>query len=208
MVVGDQIGPPPVTLADTSPALLAVSAGVTMGGYTPSTQGITEIAIQFLSQGRLVSFQKGETLACNGAGPVRLTTGFDQRYPTSAIAGRRFVCTYASGHSSARIQFLLPRSPAILTPTEGATVARSATTIVDFQGEGDIAGIVAVGFQDKASAHVIGPGTATVNTSQFAAGLGQIALTQYPQVTDASASAFASFQLTCTAMAAVDVIWG
>jgi hypothetical protein len=206
--VGDKAAPPPVALADTSPALLAVTAGVTMGGYTDSTRGTTEIAIQFLSQGRLVSFQKGETLACDGAGPIRLTTEFDQSYPTSAVAGRRFDCTYESGHSSAHIQFVLPRSPALLTPTEGTTVARSVTTIVHFQAEGDIAGIVALGSQDKAIAHVTGPGTATIDTSHFTAGPGQIALTQYPHLTDASAPAFASFQLTCTAMAAVGIIWG
>jgi hypothetical protein len=46
-----------------------------------------------------------------------------------------------------------------------------------------------------------------VDTSQFATGPGQITLTQYPKVTDASAAAFAAFQVICTAMTSVDVTW-
>lgn len=204
----DQGVPPPITLADTSPDALQATVGITIGGYTASSRGTTEIAIQFMSQGHLVMFQNGEALACNGAKPMRLMTGFDQRYPTATISGQMFSCTYTSGHSSAHIQFLIPRAPTILVPADRTTVAPSAATVVHFQADGEISGIVALGAQDKAIAHITAPGIATVDTSQFAAGTGHISLTQYPQITDASAPAFASLQLSCTAMASVDVVWG
>jgi hypothetical protein len=54
---------------------------------------------------------------------------------------------------------------------------------------------------------VTSPGIATVDTSQFAIGPGQITLTQYSRITDASATAFAAFQVICTAMTSVDVTW-
>jgi hypothetical protein len=78
---------------------------------------------------------------------------------------------------------------------------------VHFQAEGPIAGIVALGAQDKAIAHITAPGIATVDTSQFATGAGQISLTQYPQIMDTSATAFSSLQLSCTAVTSVDIVW-
>src|SRR5215469_6298349 len=106
--IGDQAGPPPVTLADTSPAKLDVMIDVSIGGYTASLPRTTDIAIQFTSQGRLVSFQDGETLACNGAEPVPLTAAFDRSYPTSSVAGKLFTCIYRSGQRSARLEFRVP----------------------------------------------------------------------------------------------------
>ena len=202
--------PPSITLADTSPTYLDVTAGITIGGYDSSTRSITEIAIQFFSHaapGRLVSFQKGEMLACQGEAPVPLGTGFDQRYPTATVAGRSFTCRYISGQSAATLQFLIPRAPTIHSPTEGATVARSRATPIRFQADGAVEGIVALGAKDKAIAQVDAPGVASVDTSQFAAGSGTIALTQFPRVVKATATAFASFQTHCTAVAQIEVTW-
>jgi hypothetical protein len=180
---------------------------VSIGGYTASVRGTTDIAIQFTSQGRLVSFQDGETLGCNGAEPVRLTIGFDRSYPTSSAKGKLFTCTYRSGQQSARLQFRVPPAPTILTPTDGATIKRSGATSVHFQAEGTIEGIVALGNQTKAVAEIIAPGIASVDTSHFAPGPGHIILTQFPLVADASGAAFASFRANCTAMTSVDIVW-
>jgi hypothetical protein len=205
--IGDQAGPPPIILADTPPSALDVAVGINIGGYTASTRDTTEIAIHFLSQGRLVTFQQGETLACNGAAPSRLTTGFDLSYPSAAIADKVFACTYSSGKRSATVQFRIPSAPAILIPTAGTTVPRSTATPIHFQAKGNIEGIVALGARDKEIARITAPGVATVDTSHFSSGAGQISLTQFPLVTDVAASTFASFQASCSAMTSVDIIW-
>jgi hypothetical protein len=204
---GDKGMPPPIALPDTPPAALDATVGITIGGYTAPTRGTTEIAIQFLSQGRLVTFQKGETLACNGAAPTRLMTGFDQSYPTAAIAGKIFTCTYTSGKRSATLQFRVPTAPTILLPTDATAVPRSTSTMIHFQTEGNIEGIVALGAQDKAIAQITAPGVASVDTSHFSPGPGHISLTQFPPVADTAASAFAAFQVNCSAMTSVDIIW-
>jgi hypothetical protein len=205
--VGDQAGPPPITLADTPPAALNAAVGINIGGYAAATRDTTEIGISFSSQGRPVSFQNGETLACDGAAPTHLTTRFDQNYPTANIAGKIFTCTYTSSNRSATLQFRVPTAPTILTPADGTTVPRSTTTLIHFQAEGNIEGIVALGTQNKAIAQITAPGVASVDTSHFAPGPGQISLTQFPPVGDIAASAFASFQATCSAMTSVAVIW-
>lgn len=205
--VSDHGLPPPITLADTSPAHLSVAIGVTIGGYEAATGAITEIAIQFLSNGRLVQFIKGETLSCNGGVPIHLTTGYDQQAATATVANTLYTCRYTSSHDSATIQFRVPSAPMLLSPAEGASVVRSSVTQVRFQALGALEGIVALGTQSKAIARVIAPGVATVDTSQFAAGAGSIALTQFPAVTDAAASAFASLHVNCTAIAQIAVTW-
>ena len=199
--------PAPITLADTSPAHLSASVGVTIGGYDAASRNTTEIAILFLSQGRLVQFTKGETLACNGAAPTPLTTSFDGKYPTSVIVGVLFTCIYRSGGATATLQFQVPGAPTILAPTEWASVARSFTTPVRYQAQGDIEGIVALGTQQKTIATITTPGQAVLDTNAFTAGAGSIALTQFPTVAEAKAPAFASLQTNCTAIAQVDVTW-
>ncbi len=199
--------PAPITLANTAPSQLEATVGVTIGGYDPAQRETTEIAVQFLSNGRLVQFQKGETLACAGAEPVRLATGFDQRYPTAAVVGKPFRCTYTSGKTSGVITFQVPMAPVILSPTEGAAVAREAATPIRFQAAGGSMSIVALTTQAKAIASVSAPGVASVDTSQFPAGLGSITLNQSPAVTHTSGAAFASFHVYCTAIAQTSVIW-
>lgn len=198
---------PQTTISDTSPARLNVVVGVTEGGYDASTAAMTEISIQFFFQGNLVRFQNDETLACNNAGATHLITGFDQMYPTVNVAGKAFSCTYTSGQYTTPLQFFIPSIPRILTPTQGASMIRSSATVIQFQGEEPISGIVASGRQDKAVAVITASGTATVDTSHFNAGQGSIALTQYPSITNVTASAFASFRANCTAIAQVNVTW-
>lgn len=199
--------PPPVTLADTSPAHLDVGVGITIGGYDAASRNTTEIALQFTSGGRLVQFTKGETLACTGAQPTNLTTSFDHKYSTSAVANSLITCAYTSGHATASIRFQVPSAPAILAPTEGASVARGYTTPVSYQAQGDIEGIVALGTQQKTIATLTTPGQATLDTAAFSTGPGSIALTQFPTVAGAMAPAFASLQTNCTAIAQVVVTW-
>jgi hypothetical protein len=66
---------------------------------------------------------------------------------------------------------------------------------------------VALGVQEKAIAQITAPGLASVDTSHFAPDPGHISLTQFPLVGTAAASAFGSFQATCSAMTSVDIIW-
>ncbi|MEO7001429.1 MAG: hypothetical protein ABI068_06480 [Ktedonobacterales bacterium] len=202
-----QSEPPPITLADTSPVHLDANIGITIGGYDAASRNLTEIAVQFTANGRLVQFQKGEMLACGGAAPVVLTTGFDHRYPTAAVAGRPFTCVYTSGKTTANLQFMVPNAPAIIAPIEGATVARSGATLVHFQAKGAIEGIVALGSQSKVVAVITAPGIASVDTSKLNAGSGSVTLTQFPSVGGLSARAFASVHANCTAIAQTEVIW-
>lgn len=205
--VSDHGLPAPIILADTSPAHLDAEIGVTIGGYDAASRTTTEIAVQFTSGGRLVQFTKGETLACNGAQPTAISTGFDEKLPTSAVVNTSIICVYTSGHTTGSIRFQVPSAPTLISPTEGASVVRSAATPVRYQAQGALEGIVALGTQQKAIAHVTTAGQAVVDTSAFTAGPGSIALTQFPTVAGAEAPTFASLHTNCTAIAQVDVTW-
>lgn len=199
--------PPPITLANTAPSQLDAAVDINIGGYDVSQRGMTSIGVHFLAHGRLVLFQKGETLACGGAAPVRLSTGIDQSYPSSAVAGKMFSCLYTSGKTSGVITFQIPMAPVLLSPAAGATVARSAATPIHFQAGGGALTIVVFATDAKGLANVSGPGVASVDTSRFTAGSGGVLLNQSPTVAHASANAFASYTIYCVAITQTAVIW-
>jgi hypothetical protein len=200
-------GVPLIVLADTAPARLEVVIEITEGGYDATAASTTDIAIQFISHGRLVAFRNDETIACNRSPAIPIGTGFDGRYATTDIVGTHFTCIYTSGQNQATIQFLVPLAPTILSPTQGAMVKRSSATPIHFQGGSPDATIAAFATQNKAIAQIVASGMASVDTSRFTAGPGSITLTQFLTSAQAAAPAFATFHVTCTAIAHQDVVW-
>jgi hypothetical protein len=205
--LSDPVVPAPVTLTDTSPGQLEATVGVTLGGYDAATRDEANIAVQFLSKGRLVRFQKGETLACNGGKPQRFETAVEETVPLATIAGKPFRCTYTSGQKTATLQFSMPSASAILSPSERANIVRSAHIPIQFQASGPNLVIVALGQQDKAVAQITSAGVATVDTSGFRVGVGSLVLTANPVVANTTAPAFATFTVFCTTVAQADVMW-
>jgi len=203
----DKAPPPPIAIADTSPRYLNVTVNISMGGYDATTSATTDLIVSFSANNRAVLFQKGETLTCNDEQPTQLTTWIEHRYASAAVSDKVFTCIYTSGQNAASIHFRMPTAPSILDPSQGATVTRSTSTPIHFTATGNITAIVALGVRDKAIARITTTGTASVDTSQFAAGAGSINLTQYPTVTEGTAAAFASFRTNATAIARSDVTW-
>lgn len=63
----------PYYLPDTAPSALDVAVQMYVGGNTPSGYS-TVVDVSFSVPGHVVSFREGETLACNGAAPVLLSS--------------------------------------------------------------------------------------------------------------------------------------
>jgi hypothetical protein len=191
----DQAGPPPLVLKDSSPARLAASLSLMVGGYDAATRDITEMAIGFSSQGRLVQFVGDERMSCNGTVLPRGGGTFDVKVPTEALAGKTVRCTYTSGQSSATLAFSFPAAPAILSPGEHAVIARSRTTLVRFRvgGQTTMFYITALGPNSKAWAQPGAvPAQVTLDTSRFSPGPGVIALRQSFTLPDLVAPGFES----------------
>ena len=206
--VSDPVVPPPITLANTAPGRLDAVVGLTLGDYSPLMRATAFVAVQFLSAGRLVAFQNGETLTCNGSPPQSLATSFRLTRPVASIAGKRFICVYTSAGVSATLQFQAPLAAVILSPADEATVARSAHTPITFRASGNHLSVVAFASHNKAVASLSSVGLAFADTNGFpAASSGGVMLSAVPVVTHTEAPAFASFRVYCTTITQTDVLW-
>ena len=213
----DQVGPAPVVLANTAPDQLAAQVHLTMGGYDPATPGIAELSIVFLHGGHWVSFVRGERVTCNGL-PL-LGPGFDMKVPAETIGGKPMVCTYTSGASSASLTFTAPPAPAILSPTDRATIVRSHATLVRFRagGQNTMFYITALASGTKSWVYPWGdpptrgtanpPAQATIDTSLLAAGSGSITLVQSFTLVDLRGAGFQRVDGNGDAVNVVSVTW-
>ncbi len=206
-----QAGPSPVVLADTSPGQLQVGVYLSMGGYDPTRREGAILDINFTSAGRTVSFIRNEAVTCNGTALTRYTGAFEVTFRLGDIAGNAMKCVYASGNQSASITVMVPRRLVILKPREGETVTRAAQTDINYEADPSAVpwGIVAISASVKASAP---PGAVTSNhaaldTSNFTAGSGSIALTQQLDFIGVEAPAFRSVTGRANLMTMIQVVW-
>src|SRR5258708_19813946 len=178
------IGAPPILLRDPSPGQLAAYINVTIGGYERTIRQTTSVGLSFSSNGRLVQFAGHERLTCNGtAVPLQNQVASYQvaQASTSTLEGQPFSCTYSAGGISATLMLPIPSAPVIRSPQDFAQVPRSTNTLITYEVRGGkLLGIVALGPEAKAIAHLATPRLlqATVNTSAFTTGAGSISLTQ------------------------------
>jgi len=208
------IGAPPILLRDPSPGQLAAYINVTIGGYERTTRETTSVGLSFSSNGRLVQFAGHERLTCNGtAVPLQNQVASFQvaQASTSTLEGHPFSCTYSAGGISATLMLTIPSAPVIRSPQDFAQVPRSTNTLITYEVRGGkLLGIVALGPEAKAIAHLATPRLlqATVNTSAFTTGAGSISLTQMLdlQVTQ-TGTLFKSLGAGGTAMTIVAVTW-
>jgi hypothetical protein len=207
----DNAGPPAIVLKDTSPGQLDLSLSLTIGGYDAATRDVTELDIVFMHQRRAVQFVAGEHITCNGLTVPGLGANFNLKVPSETFSGKLVTCTYSSGKTSATFSFTSPLAPAILSPQDGARVARGTQTPVRYRVSPDGSYyVIALGPSQKAwtptSAAL--PDPALLNTSAFSAGPGSIVLNQYFTLTDLRGPAFHSVQQSSgTAVYAIAVTW-
>jgi hypothetical protein len=203
-------GPPPIVLKDTAPDLLALSLYLTVGGYDAATRDTTELDVVFARQGRTVRFVAGERLACNGRALPSYGTNFDLKVPSELFSGKLVTCTYTSGTRAATFTFTAPLAPAIISPHDGAQVARSPQTPVAYRLSPDWAfSLVALGFSTKAwtPTALSQPNPVLMNTSALAPGIGSIALSQFFTLSDLRGPAFQAVEGRGGATYAIQVTW-
>lgn len=202
---------PPI-LPDTPASALALNVVIEMSGAGPQG-GKTNIIMQFYAHatGSRVQFAAGETLACAGAAaiPLKGKDGYvGQQYPTSAVAGHPYACTYTSKGRSAAFAFQMPAVPEILSPKNGATLSREQALPVTYTASTSSPIIVAYdGAQNHSDAQITVPGSATVDASFLSAGPGSIGIFEYPAPQVTEAGDFASLAVKCTSSAQVNVTW-
>lgn len=210
---------PPVVLYNPSPAQLEAYFNVTMGGYDPTTRGMTTIGLSFTSNGRPVQFAGSERLECNGSALSlhNRTAEFQiANAPTGTLVGHTLRCTYSAKDSTATLALTVPSAPAILSPQDNAQLARSTNTIITYNAQGgQILGVVALGPGVKTVARIDTSGqagatvsNATFDTSAFPAGAGTISLTQVLELQATQAgTAFKALSAEGMAETMVPVTW-
>lgn len=206
----DTAGPPPLVVQDTSPGHLALSLYLSVGGYDASTRDVTEVAISFSSLGRSVQFVADETVTCNGIALSRGGGTFDVKVPTDALAGKPVMCRYTSGQSSATMAFTMPVAPAILSPKDNMSLARSTRTAVAFRvgAHSTMFWVIALGPSKKAWSYpAAGATQVLLDTSAFSPGPGFIALNQFFDLPDLHGSGFQSVEVHGQAIQQNSVTW-
>lgn len=197
-------------LSDTSAGHLGVVLYLSVGGYDASTRDLTEMAISFSSRGRSVQFVADETMTCNGIALQRGGGTFDVKVATGAFASKLVTCRCTSGPSSATMAFTLPIAPAILSPKDNMSLARSTRTAVVFRvgAHSSMFWVIALGPSTKAWSYpATGATQVLLDTSAFSAGPGYIALHQFFDLPDLHGSGFQSLEAHGQAIQQNSVAW-
>ena len=199
-----------ITLKNTSPGQLDVRVMVRVGGYDTTTRDTTALDVRFVVGERVVKMVGDESVVCNATTLQRYAGSFELQATTTSLAGKTMTCMYTSGSSSATIVFTIPAAPVILSPQDGRSVTRSASTMVSYRvAAGVLPSVVATGQKDKA---IASPGATSVSqaaldTTSFTVGPGQIALTQELTTLDGQNNGFKSLVVQISAMTMVAVTW-
>jgi hypothetical protein len=207
----DYAGPPPLILSDASPNHLAASLHLSVGGYDTPSRNVTELAISFSSQGRVVQLVADESVTYNGIALPRGGGTFDVKVPMDTFAGKLVTCTYISGRSSATIAFTAPVAPAILSPRENVELARSTRTAVTFRigVRSTMFWVIALGRNTKAWSEPVGttPTQTLLDTSAFLPGPGFVAMNQIFDLPDLHGTGFQSVEAQGQATQQISVTW-
>lgn len=211
-----RVTPAPYYLPDTAASALNVTLNISVGGNSLSSVG-AHVSVLFSVPGHLVAFRDGETLSCDGAAPVVLSSmrygAEDEFSPTGVGASHPFSCTYTSKGRSASFAVVIPVAPEIITPTEGATLPREQALPVTYQaitGSAELdafsGGSANVSPTDT-SVKITDPIQMTIDTSAFVPGPGQIEIIETPVVPVIAAGSFHSFTADCGVTAVIHVTW-
>lgn len=207
---------PLVILHDPAPGALEVVFNIDIAGYG-ADRGNTMIGLSFLSHGSVVQLAGHEQLLCNGkAMPVHQQYALFQLAdaPSQSLAGKLMSCTYRVNTHTTTFSFVVPGTPVILSPHEGASVPRSTHTVVSYNYDarsGKLDGVVALGVLAKTVSKQLntpGPMQTSLDTSAFPSGKGSLVLTE--ELTPRASwtgEAFRSLSAEGTASASVAVTW-
>lgn len=205
---------PPYYPPDTAASALDVTVSISVGGNALASVG-TRVSVSFSVPGHLVAFRDGETLSCDGAAPVALSSirygGEDQFSPTDVGASHPFTCTYTSKGRSASFAVVIPVAPEIITPTDGATLPRELALPVTYQSVNGNAELDAFSGANipptDTSVKITDPNQMTIDTSAFVPGPGRIEIIEAPAVRVIAPGSFHSFSAGCGATARIYVTW-
>jgi hypothetical protein len=209
-----RITPAPYYLPDTAAPALDVTLSVTVGGNSLSFVG-ARVHVAFSVPGHVVSFRDGETLSCDGAAPVALSSvryGTDDQFFSAGVgADHPFSCIYTSKGRSASFTVVIPVAPAIITPVEGATLPRQHALPVTYQSVDDSAELDAFSGADipptDASVRITDPHHTTLDASAFVPGPGSIQILESPAVRVIAAGSFRSITAGCNTTSLIHVMW-
>ncbi len=191
-------GPPPIILRDTAPGQLALSVNLGFGGYDAVTLG----------DSRAPAAHR-EVVGCPGWRNQE-SPAFMRAECQELFSSKLVTCTYTSGTRAATFSFTAPLAPAILSPQDGAQVARSSQTPVTYRLSPDWAfSLVALGFSTKAwtPTALSQPNPVLLNTSALSPGTGSLALNQFFTLSDVRGPAFEAVEGRGGAIYAIQVTW-
>lgn len=212
-----RVTPAPYYLPDTAASALDVMVSISVGGNSLSSIGSVgaRVSMLFSVPGHLVGFRDGETLSCDGAAPLVLSSmryGADVEFsPPGVGVSHPFSCTYTSKGRAASFTVVIPIPPEIVTPTEGATLPFAHALPVTYQSITGSAELDAFSGADipptDATVKITDPHHMSIDTSAFVAGPGEIEIQDLPPVRVIAAGGFHSFTAQCSGTAIIHVMW-
>jgi hypothetical protein len=205
---------PTVTLDNTSPANIDFSLSVNIEQDDASKPANMIIGPQFMHDNSVITFTRGEKLTCGGVA-MPTTTGSGYSPANTPSAGTVVNCTYLSPQGQASFSYTVPEQPKVMSPTAGATVARSVQTAVSVTIVPTCKTAVGIMLGDSSGHGASVPGTPggcssqqTVDTTPLQAGAGKLGVTEGGETTEITNNpGFHSFKLAYWSSSVISVTW-
>lgn len=144
---------PPETV-DKPASELDISITVLDSEKYPSDNRVA-VVVQFFYEGRYVNLRSNSSISCNGIALPKEALGYAARVPIQPEGGRYNFIHTREGVSTS-VYLTVPGRPVFVSPTAGATVARSTNVIITYV-PGNASEVTG-----RASGHRAGAGTISV----------------------------------------------
>jgi hypothetical protein len=200
-------GPTPV--ADPAASSLSVTITV-VDTEDPPSDGKVPIVVQFFTGSTMVQLASTTGVSCNSVGMTWNGLGYGARVPL-ASPGTTYSCTHTRNGVNSTTTLTVPARPSILTPTNGASVARTSSMTITYVADGGtgMRAVASDGMTAQGGAHEPEPDNGTftdLDTSGMQAGPGTLGIVRELSFAG-SGSAFQSVTVKYSTGAHVNVTW-
>lgn len=197
---------PPATV-DKPASELDLKVFVIDTDATPS-DGKVPVVMQFYVGGKYVELSGSASLSCNGVALTDRGLGYGERV-TMVAPGGTYTFRHSRGGVNTTVSVTVPSRPVFISPTEGASVARSSSlTITYVAGSGSgVRGSAGDSSMGKSGSLQVDDGSYSgFNVSDLSAGPGRLGLTREFEGT-VSGTGFASVQTEYSCGSGIHVTW-
>lgn len=197
--------PPPVV--DVPASNLDVNISIINTEASPS-DGKIPIIVQFFLNGTYVQLASNATVTCNGVTPTFGGLGYADRVPLVPVGGT-YNCTHTRNGIITNVSVAVPLRPVFISPTQGATVARSSNLTITYVAgsSSGVRGSAGDGSTGLGGNLETDNGTYTgFNVSSLKAGPGSIGLTREFTFTP-SGTGFKSVKISYSSGSDIKITW-